>query len=75
MKIYQALYNPMTEESSYRTLSLHLSRRGAQKAIDEHKAKERDKWSSMYGEDSDFEEPYPFGTFKDWDVQEIEVLP
>jgi patatin-like phospholipase/acyl hydrolase len=37
MIIYEALYCSNTEESDYRTLSIHASKKGAQKAIKEHK--------------------------------------
>ena len=39
MKVYEALYNPMTEESCDGTLSIHLSMDGAKRAINEHKKK------------------------------------
>jgi hypothetical protein len=73
MKVFEALYNPMTEESSYGTISIHLSREGAERAIAEHKEKKKKEWESFYL-DKD-EEPYSFGTFEDWSVNEVEVLP
>jgi len=41
MKLYQALYNWMTHESSAETLSLHKTKEGAEKAIEKHKAKDK----------------------------------
>jgi predicted nucleic acid-binding Zn-ribbon protein len=35
--LYQALYNPMTEESAWHTLSVHKTRKGAEMAIAFHK--------------------------------------
>jgi hypothetical protein len=37
MKVWQALYNDMYYESSAETLSLHLTKEGAEKAIEKHK--------------------------------------
>ena len=34
MKVYEALHNPMTEESSAHTISIHFSKEGAQAVID-----------------------------------------
>ena len=41
MKVYQALYNWMTYESSAQTLSLHRTKEGAEKAVAEHKENDR----------------------------------
>lgn len=73
MTLYQALYNPMTEESSAETLSIHLTRDGAESAIKAHRDNEFDKWNNLYPNKED--EPYPFGAFEEWEVGEIEVLP
>jgi hypothetical protein len=72
MIAYEALYNPMTWESGYTTLSVHLSKEGAEKAIAFHKMEQMKKWEKMY---EDEEEPYKFGEFEDWCVQEIEIKP
>ena len=73
MIVYQALYNPMIEESGYVTLSIHLSREGAEKVIAEHKEEAYKKWRRRYPEGE--YEPFSFGKFEDWYVAEIEVLP
>lgn len=73
MKVFEALYNPMTEESSYGTLSIHSSKEGAERAIKEHKEEALKMWRKLYPTKDD--EPFEFGTFEDWDVREIEVLP
>jgi hypothetical protein len=41
MKIWQALYNHMTYESSAETLSLHKSKEGAEMAIKKHKHRDK----------------------------------
>lgn len=73
MKVFEALYNPMTEESSYYTLSVHKTKEGAERAINEHKKQRLSEWRRLYPTKKD--EPFKFGTFEDWDVCEIEVLP
>jgi len=65
-KIYQALYNPMTEESAYATLSIHRTKEGAQKAIDYHKAQKLIDHNNRYPN-------LAFGEFEDWCVNEIEL--
>ena len=37
MKVYQALYNHMSYESSSETLSLHMTKDGAERAIKKHR--------------------------------------
>lgn len=81
MKVYEALYNPMTEESSYGTLSIHKSKRGALKAVKRHKAQElkdhNDRMARMKKDAPEiykFQKKYPFDQFKDWDIREIDLL-
>jgi hypothetical protein len=74
MKVYKALFNPMTEESGYITLSLHRTKEGAEKAVKTSKEKELKQWKEMYNPDSEYDEPFKFGTFLDWNVSEVEIL-
>ncbi len=90
LKLYEFLYNGMTEESSYATISLHRTREGAEKALIEHKEKERLEYEEYkkrliegWRQDADFkEEDIPdlmgtlceFDRFKDWTVNEVDVL-
>ncbi len=64
MKVYAALYCSCTEESAYETLSLHMTKEGAEKAVEEHKAKVKE-FNERFMEVWD--------AFQDWDVQEMEV--
>ena len=72
MKVYLAQYNNCIFESSFATLSIHFSKEGAEKVVQEHKDKEYKKWESM---DDDYKEDCEFGWDEEWDVKEIEVLP
>jgi len=87
-KLFEFVYCGMTEESSYATISLHRTREGAEKAMNEHKQKERlqhDKFIERYKnelklqgiEEKDmgmYLDSFQFGRFKDWHVQEVEIL-
>ena len=68
MKIWEALYNEMIYESSYATLSLHLSKEGAEKAIEKHKQIVKAKYKAKFNRGS-------WDEFKNWKIKETEVLP
>lgn len=85
MKLYEALYNCMIHESSAATLSLHRTKEGAEKAIEEHKAEVKKEWENrreimrttetketydaFHGDD----EPDEWAVFQWWGIGEIEV--
>ncbi len=70
-KLYAFLYNPMTEESGYITISLHQEKKNAEVAMELHKGNEKLKWEERH--DPDY--PTEFGSFEDWRVQEVEIKP
>jgi hypothetical protein len=72
MKVYLAKYNDCIFESSSATLSVHLSREGAEKAIQEHKDEAYKEWEEM---DDDYKEDCTFDWDKWWGVDEVDVLP
>lgn len=66
MKIYAAEYNPIIFESSYGTISLHKTREGAEKAIEQHKNATIKEWKkSGFDGVRDYEK---------WQVRELKVL-
>ena len=71
--LYAFLYNSCIYESGWTTVSLHYSKEGAEKAMQEHKQKELDEFNEMYANDNEF--GFKFGEHKDWCVRPIEVLP
>ncbi len=73
--IYLAQYNPMTEESAYETLSVHLSKEGAEKALEEHISEQKEKHDRRTKVYPDSFSHIKFGKWEDWRVEEIEVLP
>jgi hypothetical protein len=82
MKIYAFVYNPMIEESGYITVSLHKTKEGTLKALDEHKAEMKREWTEkikkskeIYGEDfHKLRRGMSFGMWEDWDIEERELL-
>lgn len=69
-KVYAFLYNPCIHESSWGTVSLHKTRRGAEMALEFHKAEQKREWDYIYkGE----EPPFEFGAMESWIVEEIDI--
>lgn len=79
MIIYEAMYNPMVEESADCTLSLHKTRAGAEKAIEAHKAQikkefENGYWSKLSDKEKELFKDHTWDMFKSWDIHETELL-
>jgi hypothetical protein len=71
--VYAFLYNDCIHESTWRTISTHYSKEGAEKAMQEHKQKKLDEWNKMYQDDNEW--GFKFGIDEDWCIETIEVLP
>lgn len=72
MKIYQALYNYCEPEGSFETISIHRSKEGAEKAIENHKKEQYEIWETIYVKDKN--ERFVFGEFEKWKINETELL-
>ena len=72
MKVFLAKHNDNIFESSSATLSVHLSREGAEKAVQEHKDEVYKEWEKL---DDDDKEDFSFDWDKSWGVSEVDVLP
>lgn len=68
--VYAFMYCGMIYESSYATISLHRTRKGAEMAMEFHKAELKKEWDDMY---KDEEPPYEFGHFEAWAVEEVKI--
>jgi hypothetical protein len=80
--VYMAMYNPMTEESCYGIISIHKTRKGAEMAIEFHKAECRKIWeedmkwrrknTKNLGKEKQTEylKMFSFGHFEAWNVFE-----
>lgn len=80
MIIYQASYCPCIHESVYGTMSLHLSREGAEKAIAEHKEKIKKEHDEMVARNKEEftdcafdDDMWKWDAHQDWHIYEIEV--
>jgi hypothetical protein len=70
-KVFEFLYNPCVEESAAKTVSIHLSKKGAQKAIKDHKCRLKEFYEAC-----DFEDEFS-SSWDDnqwWGVRETELL-
>jgi hypothetical protein len=83
IKVFAALHNAMTEESSAYTISIHFSREGAEKAIRKSKSKakaenthHRNYWLKK-GETlcAELYDKKNWNKFQWWGINEIEILP
>jgi hypothetical protein len=72
MKVFLAKHNDNIFESTSRTISVHLSREGAEKAIQQHKDEVYKEWEKL---DDDDKEDFSFDWDKSWGVSEVDVLP
>jgi hypothetical protein len=73
MRAFQALYNPDVHDSAYCTLSIHLTREGAEKAIKEHSEKELIEFIEYQEKLGEEASDLPFAWDKDWLVEEIQI--
>lgn len=72
MKIYEAIYNPCYYESAPCTLSIHKTKEGAQKTINEHRAKIIKEFEDL--ELVTNEQPIEYWINDQyWDVKECEI--
>lgn len=74
-KVYAFEYCPNIYESSYGTISLHRTRKGAEIALEFHRntaKKEYDEYYKSICKDLP-NYPYEFGQFENWRVVEIEI--
>ena len=76
MKVYEAIYNPMIQESSDCTLSIHRTRKGAQKVINKSKlqAKKDFRKTCEYYKKNKLPISFTWNQFKYWGVNETELL-
>jgi hypothetical protein len=74
MIIYEASFNPMTEESCYGSISLHTSKEGAEKALKEHQDKEKAEFDALFNVADAKKLGLKWDDFKAWHVFELELL-
>lgn len=70
-KVYAFLYCDCIYESGYTTMSLHKTQRGAEIAMEFHKAKAKKEYENIH---SEFEPTFDFGEMEGWIIQEMEIV-
>lgn len=71
--LYSFIYCPCIHESGSITMSVHFTKQGTEKALNEHREKELEEWNEDYLENNEFN--FKFGENESWRIEEIEVLP
>lgn len=77
VKIYEALYCSCIHESSYATISLHRTREGAEKAVQESKDKvklEHEKHKEFMKKEGMEDMIHAWDVHQDWDIAETELM-
>jgi hypothetical protein len=72
--LYAFLYNPMIHESGYITVSIHRTREGAEKAMEEQMTEEKKRYKEWYENDKSYKLQFPFNWNKNWKIEEIKIL-
>ena len=78
MKLFAFNYCDCIYESSYATVSLHISREGAEAAMNEHiriAKEEYDEYTQWHKDEMNCNPQHKFGWSKAWSVDEVDVLP
>lgn len=71
--LYEFLYCPSIHESAYGTVSLHLTKEGAEDALRRHKEIKKKEFDKMFPPDSEEAEHMNFGEFEEWIVNDVKV--
>ena len=72
--VYEFLYNPSIYESAAQTVSIHKTRRGAEKAMELHKEMALIEYEEVCNRLPD-EKDFPFGYDQWWGVRESILMP
>ena len=75
--VWEALYCDCIYESSFATISVHKTEKGAKKSIKEHEANVKKEHAEMYsvakGYDKHPLEGFKYNDFKEWDINKIKL--
>ena len=73
MKVYEFLYCPCIHESGWVTVSLHITKEGALKAMKKHTSEKRKEFNKMFKGKPEYSD-MKFGEHESWCVKEQEIL-
>lgn len=71
--VFAFIYCPCIHESSYGVISIHHSRYGAEKALNEHRENALSEFNLLW--ENDEIRTFVFGEGEDWAIKEMEILP
>ena len=71
--LYAFRYNECVYESSWATISLHYSKEGAEKAMNDHKTEAKREFDESYADDNEY--GFVFGNMENWCVVPVKVMP
>ncbi len=71
--VFAFMYCPCVHESAWATVSLHRTRKGAEIAMEFHKAEALKEFNSDYTAEEIEKLGFKFGQFEDWCVEELEI--
>ena len=71
MKVYEFVYNSCIHESDARTVSIHETKEGAEKALYIHKEQERKGFKELYQDNPPG--GFVFGSMEYWGIRETEI--
>ncbi len=72
MIVFEFAYSECIYESGCVTHSIHETRKGAEIALDFHKAHKRIEWEDLWETERERKE-FPFGDMENWIIKETEV--
>jgi len=71
--VYSFMYCDCIHESASYTVSLHKTKKGAEIAMEFHKAEKKKEFEQMYSKEELKEYGFKFGQMEDWRVVETEL--
>ena len=71
MIIFAFQYSSCIHEEGMVTISLHKTKKGAEKAMRLHKKQEHKKWKELYSREN--RGIFKFGMHEHWDVVDVEI--
>lgn len=72
MIVFEFAYSECVYESGCVTQSIHKTRKGAEVALDFHRAHKRIEWEDLW-ETEELRKAHPFGDMENWVVKETEL--
>lgn len=72
-KVYTFDYCDCIYESAFYTVSLHRTKKGAEMAMEYHKAEKLKEFNDLYDKSTQKEYGFKFGQMESWRVSEMDI--